>query len=76
MTKGRFGGPSLFLKTPAQNFSIDKSWQIYANPIAHESESKYLARDRHLLEKRRYQRVLKEIQCELQAGVKGVTKMP
>ncbi|TNV81355.1 hypothetical protein FGO68_gene8165 [Halteria grandinella] len=76
MTKGRFGGPNLFLNTPAINFSKDKSWQIYANPEANESEVKYLTRDRYLLEKRRYQRVLKEIQCEQQAGVKGVTKMP
>ena len=49
---------------------------MYANPEANESEVKYLTRDRYLLEKRRYQRVLKEMQCEQQAGVKGVTKMP
>lgn len=76
ITKGKFGGPSLFLKTPAQNFSIDKALQVYSNPEASDLEMRYLERDRFLLEKRRYQRVLKEMQCEQQAGVKGVTKMP
>jgi hypothetical protein len=50
--------------------------QQYTNPVASLAEKVYIERDRHLLEKRRYARVLKEIQCEQKAGVKGVTKMP
>lgn len=75
-TKGLFGGPHLSLRTPAQCFTIDKDWQEHTNPVARRAEQDYLERDRHLLEKRRYARVLKEIQCEQKAGVKGVTKMP
>jgi hypothetical protein len=55
---------------------LDKEIQQYTNPVASLAEKVYLERDRHLLEKRRYARVLKEIQCEQKAGVKGVTKMP
>ena len=49
---------------------------LQANPAAKAAESKYIARDKFLLEKRRFQRILKEIQCEEAAGIKGVTKMP
>ena len=28
------------------------------------------------MEKRRYQRILKEMQCEEKCGIKGVTRMP
>lgn len=49
---------------------------LLANPVAKAAEDKYLKKDKFLLEKRRYQRILKEIQCEEAAGIKGVTKMP
>jgi hypothetical protein len=64
------------ISTPATNFNRDKRWISQANPIAKAAESKYLARDKFLLEKRRFQRILKEIQCEEAAGIKGVTKIP
>ena len=76
VTKGIFGGPTLQLKTSAQQFINDKKWLGLANPMAQDAEKRYLERDRYYLDKRRYQRVLKEIQCELAAGIKGVTKMP
>ena len=44
--------------------------------MAQDAEKRYLERDRYYLDKRRYQRVLKEMQCEQAAGIKGVTKMP
>ncbi len=74
MTKGRFN--EVTINTPATNFSRDKRWLLKANPQAKAAESKYIARDKYLLEKRRFQRILKEIQCEEAAGIKGVTKMP
>jgi hypothetical protein len=40
---------------------LDKNQQSFSNPEAAEAERKFLAKDKHLLEKRRYQRVLKEI---------------
>ena len=72
-TKGRFAGVSI--SDPANNFNKDKSWQKRANPVASQAEKKYLDRDKFLLEKRRFQRILKEIQCEEAAGIR-VTKMP
>lgn len=73
-TKGRFAGTSI--ADCAIHFNRDKKWQLLANPEARAAESKYLARDKFLMEKRRYQRILKEIQCEEAAGIRGVTKMP
>ncbi|CDW78929.1 UNKNOWN [Stylonychia lemnae] len=73
-TKGRFGGTQI--NDPAINFNKDKKWLLKANPVAKAAEDKYIRRDRFLLEKRRFQRILKEIQCEEVAGIKGVTKMP
>jgi hypothetical protein len=58
-TKGRFAG--IQFNDPASNFSRDKHWKLKANPIAAQAEAKYLARDKYLLEKRRFQRILKEI---------------
>jgi hypothetical protein len=73
-TKGRFA--YVDINTPALNFNRDKKWISKANPLAKGAEDKYLSRDKFLLEKRRFQRILKEIQCEEAAGIKGVTKMP
>eukprot|EP00347_Sterkiella_histriomuscorum_P017554 403348894 len=73
-TKGRFAGT--FINDQATNFNRDKKWQLIANPVARAAEDKYLRRDKFLLEKRRYQRILKEMQCEETAGIKGVTKIP
>ena len=72
-TKGRF--QDIHVNGPAENFERDKRWLNKANPLAGTAYSKYLARDRELLEKRRFQRILKEIQLEEAAGIK-VTKMP
>jgi hypothetical protein len=49
------------MKTTAECFSLDKRQQFHNNPVAGNAEQSYLARDRYYLEKRRYQRVLKEI---------------
>lgn len=49
------------MNTAALNFVKDKAWLHKANPVARDAEVKYLNRDKFLLEKRRFQRILKEI---------------
>jgi hypothetical protein len=73
-TKGRFAA-SIVLNTTADNFSKDKKWLNKANPVAQKEERKYLDRDKFLLEKRRYQKILKEMTYEASIGI-SVTKMP
>ena len=66
-TKGRF---QVEVKNPGAHWSRDREWQSRANPVAREAEAKWLSTDRKLLEKRRMQRILKNLAMEQTMHIK------
>ena len=72
-TKGRYA--TVQVTSPSENLIKDRQWLQKANPEAAQEEKRYLAKDLYYLNKRRYQRILKEMLCEQAAGI-NVTKMP
>ena len=60
-TKGKY---PINIQTEGDRWRKDKQWQAKANPIARDAENKWNQNDLKLLEKRRNQRVLKNLAME------------
>lgn len=59
------------IKTPAYLWKIDREWKIKCNPIFEQQENNYLAKDRRMLEKRRYGKILKNLALEKDLEIKN-----
>eukprot|EP00345_Euplotes_harpa_P005108 CAMPEP_0168328154 /NCGR_PEP_ID=MMETSP0213-20121227/6316_1 /TAXON_ID=151035 /ORGANISM="Euplotes harpa, Strain FSP1.4" /LENGTH=87 /DNA_ID=CAMNT_0008331179 /DNA_START=929 /DNA_END=1189 /DNA_ORIENTATION=+ len=60
-TKGKF---PVNIQTEGDRWKTEKVWQAKANPIARDAEIKWNQNDLKLLEKRRQQRILKNMAME------------
>ena len=72
-TKGKF--LNNVAQPPNENFSRDKKWLYQANPQAAQIEKNYYAKDREMMERRRYQKVIQQVNLEDQIGIQ-VTRIP
>lgn len=61
-TKGRF--IENIAQAPPTNYTRDMNWFKKANPVASEMQANYYARDHHMLEKRRFDKVRAAINLE------------
>jgi hypothetical protein len=59
------------IKTPAFQWKIDQEWKIKCNPGYQLQETAYLHKDRKMLEKRRYGKVLKNQALEKDLEIKN-----
>ena len=59
------------VKTPAFLWKIDHLWKIKCNPIFEQQETNYLVKDKKMLEKRRYGKVLKNLALEKDLEIKN-----
>lgn len=62
---------NIHVKTPAFQWKLDNDWKVRCNPIFEQQEKNYLLKDRRMLEKRRYGKVLKNLALEKDLEIKN-----
>ncbi|CAI2366207.1 unnamed protein product [Moneuplotes crassus] len=74
--KPRMVFTNAIINTMPGQFKIDRIWKVKSNPMFQQQESEYILKDKKMLEKRRYGKVLKNmaLQRELEITSKKIEK--